>query len=252
MRVTAVIYFRVVDPNKSVIEVENHVLATSQISQTTLRSVLGEKSLDDLLTNREAINEQLQKIIDDQTEPWGVKVSVVEVKDVEIPHNMQRAMARQAESERERRAKVIAAEGEYQASQRLRQAADRLENPTALQLRLFQTMGEIATEQNSTIILPIPLDLFRPYLNTSTDGHGFRHTKAKKKGRGKRGRRDATRRSWETSAGGTERGGSYRDAGQGSQALGIPTEGAEENMRARANFPSVPVGIVLDMVRTSE
>jgi regulator of protease activity HflC (stomatin/prohibitin superfamily) len=171
-RVTAVIYFRVVDPNKSVIEVENHVLATSQISQTTLRSVLGEKSLDDLLSNRETINEQLQKIIDEQTEPWGVKVSVVEVKDVEIPQNMQRAMARQAESERERRAKVIAAEGEYQASQRLRQAADRLASPTALQLRLFQTMGEIATEQNSTIILPIPLDLFRPYLNSSPDGHG--------------------------------------------------------------------------------
>jgi regulator of protease activity HflC (stomatin/prohibitin superfamily) len=125
------------------------------------------------LTNREAINEELQKIIDEQTEPWGVKVSVVEVKDVEIPQNMQRAMARQAESERERRAKIIAAEGEYQASERLRQAADRLESPTALQLRLFQTMGEIATEQNSTIILPIPLDLFKPYLNSSSpDGYG--------------------------------------------------------------------------------
>jgi regulator of protease activity HflC (stomatin/prohibitin superfamily) len=163
-RVTAVLYFRVVDPNKSVIEVENHILATSQISQTTLRSVLGQRDLDDLLTNRETINEELQKIIDDQTEPWGIKVSVVEVKDVEIPQNMQRAMARQAESERERRAKIIAAEGEYQASERLRQAADRLESPTALQLRLFQTLGEIATEQNSTIILPIPLDLFKPFL----------------------------------------------------------------------------------------
>jgi regulator of protease activity HflC (stomatin/prohibitin superfamily) len=170
--VTAVIYFRVVDPNKSVIEVENHVLATSQISQTTLRSVLGQKNLDDLLTNREAINEELQKIIDQQTEPWGIKVSVVEVKDVEIPSQMQRAMARQAESERERRAKIIAAEGEYQASERLRQAADRLESPTALQLRLFQTMGEIATEQNSTIILPIPLDLFKPYLNSSSPSPG--------------------------------------------------------------------------------
>jgi regulator of protease activity HflC (stomatin/prohibitin superfamily) len=137
-----------------------------------LRSVLGQKNLDDLLTNREAINEELQKIIDEQTEPWGVKVSVVEVKDVEIPQNMQRAMARQAESERERRAKIIAAEGEYQASERLRQAADRLESPTALQLRLFQTMGEIATEQNSTIILPIPLDLFKPYLNSSLP-HGY-------------------------------------------------------------------------------
>jgi regulator of protease activity HflC (stomatin/prohibitin superfamily) len=171
-RVTAVIYFRVVDPNKSVIEVENHVLATSQISQTTLRSVLGQKNLDDLLTNREAINEELQRIIDEQTEPWGVKVSVVEVKDVEIPQNMQRAMARQAESERERRAKIIAAEGEYQASERLRQAADRLESPTALQLRLFQTMGEIATEQNSTIILPIPLDLFKPYLESRNGSYG--------------------------------------------------------------------------------
>jgi regulator of protease activity HflC (stomatin/prohibitin superfamily) len=165
-RVTAVIYFRVVDPNKSVIEVENHVLATSQISQTTLRSVLGQKDLDNLLINREEINEELQKIIDEQTEPWGIKVSVVEVKDVEIPQNMQRAMARQAESERERRAKIIAAEGEYQASERLRQAADRLESPTALQLRLFQTMGEIATEQNSTIILPIPLELFKPFLES--------------------------------------------------------------------------------------
>ncbi len=163
-RVNAVIYFRVVDPNKSVIEVENHVLATSQISQTTLRSVLGQRDLDDLLTNRDEINSELQTIIDEQTDPWGIKVSVVEVKDVEIPQQMQRAMARQAESERERRAKIIAAEGEYQASERLRQAADRLESPTALQLRLFQTMGEIAINQNSTIILPIPLDLFRPFL----------------------------------------------------------------------------------------
>jgi regulator of protease activity HflC (stomatin/prohibitin superfamily) len=165
-RVNAVVYFRVVDPNRSVIEVENHVLATSQISQTTLRSVLGQKDLDELLTNREEINEELQAIIDEQTDPWGVKVSVVEVKDVEIPSQMQRAMARQAESERERRAKIIAAEGEYQASQRLRQAADRLESPTALQLRLFQTMGEIAVNQNSTIILPVPIDLFKPFLES--------------------------------------------------------------------------------------
>jgi len=165
-RVNAVIYFRVVDPNRSVIEVENHVLATSQISQTTLRSVLGQKDLDQLLTNREEINEELQRIIDEQTDPWGIKVSVVEVKDVEIPQNMQRAMARQAESERERRAKIIAAEGEFQASERLRQAADRLESPTALQLRLFQTMGEIAVNQNSTIILPVPIDLFKPFLES--------------------------------------------------------------------------------------
>ncbi len=170
-RVNAVIYFRVIDPNKSVVEIENHVLATSQISQTTLRSVLGQKDLDDLLTNRDTINSELQTIIDEQTDPWGVKVSAVEVKDVEIPQQMQRAMARQAESERERRAKIIAAEGEYQASQRLRQAADRLESPTALQLRLFQTMNEIANQQNSTIILPIPIDLFKPYLSQNGDGH---------------------------------------------------------------------------------
>jgi regulator of protease activity HflC (stomatin/prohibitin superfamily) len=166
-RVNAVVYFRVMDPNRSVIEVENFVLATSQISQTTLRSVIGQKDLDDLLTNREAINEELQTIIDDHTDPWGVKVSVVEVKDVEIPQQMQRAMARQAESERERRAKIIAAEGEYQASQRLRQAADRLESPTALQLRLFQTLTEISSENSSTVILPVPMDLFRPYLGGS-------------------------------------------------------------------------------------
>ena len=169
-RVNAVVYFRVVDPNRSVIEVENHVLATSQISQTTLRSVLGQKDLDDLLINRESINEELQRIIDEQTDPWGVKVSVVEVKDVEIPSQMQRAMARQAESERERRAKIIAAEGEYQASERLRQAADRLESPTALQLRLFQTMGEIAVNQNSTIILPVPIDLLRPFMDSQNGG----------------------------------------------------------------------------------
>jgi len=136
-----------------------------------LRSVLGQKDLDELLTNREEINEELQAIIDGQTDPWGVKVAVVEVKDVEIPSQMQRAMARQAESERERRAKIIAAEGEYQASERLRQAADRLESPTALQLRLFQTMGEIAVNQNSTIVLPVPLDLIRPFME-ATNGSG--------------------------------------------------------------------------------
>jgi regulator of protease activity HflC (stomatin/prohibitin superfamily) len=172
-RVNAVVYFRVTDPNRSVIEVENHVLATSQISQTTLRSVLGQKDLDQLLTNREEINEELQRIIDEQTDPWGVKVSVVEVKDVEIPTQMQRAMARQAESERERRAKIIAAEGEFQASERLRQAADRLESPQALQLRLFQTMGEIAVNQNSTIILPVPIDLFKPFLESQNGATSY-------------------------------------------------------------------------------
>jgi regulator of protease activity HflC (stomatin/prohibitin superfamily) len=197
-RVTAVIYFRVVDPNKSVIEVENHILATSQISQTTLRSVLGQRDLDDLLTNRETINEELQKIIDEQTEPWGIKVSVVEVKDVEIPQNMQRAMARQAESERERRAKIIAAEGEFQASERLRQAADKLESPTALQLRLFQTMGEIAVNQNSTIILPVPVDLLKPYLSDSSpDGSGA-SAQQKSEEEWKREEREAERRYKET------------------------------------------------------
>jgi regulator of protease activity HflC (stomatin/prohibitin superfamily) len=166
-RVDAVIYFRVIDPNRSVLEVEDYILATSQISQTTLRSVLGNKDLDDLLTNRETINEELQVIIDGHTEPWGVKVSAVEVRDVVIPQAMQRSMAGQAEAERERRAKIIAAEGEYQASERLSQAADRLASPTSLQLRLFQTLSEIASEKNSTIILPVPIDLFEPYLRAS-------------------------------------------------------------------------------------
>jgi regulator of protease activity HflC (stomatin/prohibitin superfamily) len=196
-RVNAVVYFRVIDPNKSVLEVENHVLATSQISQTTLRSVLGQKDLDDLLTNREQINEELQTIIDEQTDPWGIKVSVVEVKDVEIPQQMQRAMARQAESERERRAKIIAAEGEYQASERLRQAADRLESPTALQLRLFQTMGEIAVNQNSTIVLPIPIELFKPYLDSSHDGYGA-SASHKSQGEREREEREAEKRYKET------------------------------------------------------
>jgi regulator of protease activity HflC (stomatin/prohibitin superfamily) len=195
-RVNAVVYFRVVDPNKSVIEVENHVLATSQISQTTLRSVLGQKDLDELLTNREQINAELQSIIDEQTDPWGIKVSVVEVKDVEIPSQMQRAMARQAESERERRAKIIAAEGEFQASERLRQAADRLESPTALQLRLFQTMGEIAVNQNSTIVLPVPIDLLRPYLNASHNGYGASAQKSEEQRR--REEREVERRYKET------------------------------------------------------
>src|SRR5947209_8030080 len=174
-RVDAVIYFRVMDPNRSVLEVENYVLATSQISQTTLRSVLGQKDLDDLLTDREAINEELQVIIDGHTEPWGVKVSAVEVKDVQIPQQMQRSMAGQAEAERERRAKIIAAEGEYQASQRLSQAADRLASPTALQLRLFQTLAEISSEQSSTIILPVPIDLFDPYLRAHSANGSSTH-----------------------------------------------------------------------------
>ncbi len=205
VRANAVVYFRVMDPNKSVIEIENHVLATSQISQTTLRSVLGKKDLDDLLTNREAINEEIQAVVDGQTDPWGVKVSVLEVKDVEIPQQMQRAMARQAESERHRRAKIIAAEGEYQASQRLKQAADRLAGPTALQLRLFQTLSEIANEQNSTIILPVPVDLFSPYLS-GPDGSGDRY--ASKPPQEQRREEEEAERAYEEAVGEkTERGG---------------------------------------------
>ncbi|MDN5696412.1 MAG: slipin family protein [Rubrobacter sp.] len=182
--VNAVLYFRVTDPNKSVIEVENHVLATSQIAQTTLRSVLGQKDLDELLTNRESINQELQAIIDEQTDPWGVKASVVEVKDVQIPQQMQRAMARQAESERERRAKIISAEGEYEASKRLSEAADRLESPQALQIRLFQTLNEVANQNNSTIILPVPIDLFRPFLadQEGSNGHGKHYSRDRDEG----------------------------------------------------------------------
>jgi regulator of protease activity HflC (stomatin/prohibitin superfamily) len=164
-KVNAVAYFRVVDPSRAVVEVQNYIIATSQIAQTTLRSVLGQSDLDHLLTERDKLNARLQEIIDEQTEPWGVKVSVVEIKDVEIPPNMQRAMARQAEAERERRAKVIAAEGEFQASEKLAQAAEILSrNPAAIQLRYLQTLAEIATEKNSTTVFPIPIDLIEPFL----------------------------------------------------------------------------------------
>jgi len=164
-KVNAVAYFRVVDPSKSVVGVQNFISATSQIAQTTLRSVLGQSDLDHLLTERDKLNARLQEIIDEQTEPWGVKVSIVEIKDVEIPASMQRAMARQAEAERERRAKVIAAEGEYQASEKLSQAAEVLsKNPAAIQLRYLQTLAEIATEKNSTTIFPVPIDLIEPFL----------------------------------------------------------------------------------------
>lgn len=165
VKVNAVVYFRVIDPSKSVIQVQNYIMATSQIAQTTLRSVLGQSDLDHLLTERDKLNTRLQEIIDEQTDPWGVKVSIVEIKDVEIPGGMQRAMARQAEAERERRAKVIAAEGEFQASEKLQQAAQVLsKNPAALQLRYLQTLSEIAAEKNSTTIFPIPIDLIEPFL----------------------------------------------------------------------------------------
>ena len=170
-KVNAVAYFRVVDPVKSVVEVERIRNATSQIAQTTLRSVLGRADLDTLLAEREQLNESLQQIIDDQTEPWGVKVTTVEIKDVGIPQGMQRAMARQAEAERERRAKVINAEGEFQASERLFDAAEVMSgNPAALQLRYLQTLLEIGTNQNSTIVLPVPIDLIKPLMQSFEDG----------------------------------------------------------------------------------
>ena len=169
VRVNAVAYFRIIDPEKAIVQIENFMVATSQISQTTLRSVLGQHQLDELLSERDKINAILQQIIDDSTSPWGIKVSIVEVKDVEIPSGMQRAMARQAEAERERRAKVIAAEGEYQASERLKDAANVMSaNPTTLQLRFLQTMLEMSSERSSTIILPLPIELFRPFLQAST------------------------------------------------------------------------------------
>jgi regulator of protease activity HflC (stomatin/prohibitin superfamily) len=159
-RVTAVAYFKVVDPNKSIVEVENFLLATSQIAQTAMRSVLGKAELDQLLSERERLNVDLQQIIDEQTEPWGVKVSTVEIKDVEIPEQMQRAMARQAEAERERRAKIIAAEGEFQAAEKLGQAADIIsKNPATIQLRYLQTLLEMGSSGATTIVFPLPIDV---------------------------------------------------------------------------------------------
>jgi regulator of protease activity HflC (stomatin/prohibitin superfamily) len=166
VKVNAVLYMRVSEPAKAVIEIEDYMYATSQLAQTTLRSVLGEVELDELLSDREKINAVLKKIIDERTEAWGIEVSAVEVKDVDLPDQMKRAMARQAEAERERRAKVIAAQGELQASEALAQAAHTLATePTAIQLRYLQTVVEIAAENNSTTIFPIPIELFRPFLN---------------------------------------------------------------------------------------
>jgi regulator of protease activity HflC (stomatin/prohibitin superfamily) len=165
LKVNAVVYFRVLDANKAIVEVERYLEATSQLSQTTLRSVLGQSQLDEILAEREKINLKLQQIIDSQTEPWGIKVSNVEVKHVDLPVEMQRAMAKQAEAERERRAKVIHAEGEYQASQKLKEAADNIaKEPIALQLRFLQTLTEVASEKNSTTIFPLPIDLLKPFL----------------------------------------------------------------------------------------
>src|SRR4051794_4979321 len=165
VRVNAVAYFRVVDPNAATVNVADYIRATSQISQTTLRSTLGQADLDELLSDREKINIRLQQIIDEQTEPWGIKVSVVEVKDVELPTSMQRAMARQAEAEREKRAKIIHAEGEFQASQQLAEAAEVINrNPVTIQLRYLQTLTEIGVEKNTTVIFPLPIDLIDAFL----------------------------------------------------------------------------------------
>jgi len=170
VKVNAVIYFRVMDPNKATIEVENYIFATSQLAQTTLRSVCGQVELDELLAQREKINTQLTTILDKHTDPWGIKVSTVEVKHIDLPQEMQRAMAKQAEAERERRAKVINAEGEFQAAARLTEAAGIIaEHPEALQLRYLQTLREISSEGNSTTLFPIPIDLFRPFFRKNKE-----------------------------------------------------------------------------------
>ena len=173
VQVNAVVYFRVVDPMRSVLEVENYVYATSQLSQTTLRSVVGQAELDELLSEREKINQKLQSVIDQQTGPWGVKVALVEVKHVDLPEHMKRAMAKQAESERERRAKVIHAEGEYQAAGRLRDAAEMIkDHPMAMQMRFLQTLVEVGSENNSTIVFPLPLDLVKPFMQVAPETNG--------------------------------------------------------------------------------
>jgi regulator of protease activity HflC (stomatin/prohibitin superfamily) len=168
VKVNAVLYFRVLDPNRAVVEVENYLFATSQLAQTTLRSVCGQGELDELLAERDKINARIQEILDAQTEPWGIKVVLVELKHIDLPEGMQRAMARQAEAERERRGKVIAAEGEFQAAQRIADAARIIEtHPTAIQLRYLQTLVEVATGNNSTTIFPVPIDLLTPFLKKS-------------------------------------------------------------------------------------
>ncbi len=166
VKVNAVVYFRVVDPVKAVIQVENYLYATSQLSQTTLRSILGQVELDDLLSERDKLNIRIQEVLDKHTDPWGIKVSLVEIKFVDLPQEMQRAMARQAEAERERRAKVINAEGEFQAAAKLSEASNILsQNPMSLQLRFLQTLVEVSSEKNSTIIFPIPIDIIKPFLD---------------------------------------------------------------------------------------
>ncbi len=170
LKVNAVIYFKVIEPNKAIVQVENYLYATSQLAQTTLRSILGQVELDELLAERDKLNQKLQEVLDKQTDAWGIMVTLVEVKYVDLPQEMQRAMAKQAEAERERRAKIIAAEGEFQAATKLALASDILEkNPMSLQLRYLQTLNEMSTEKSSTIIFPIPLDLLKPFYKKSND-----------------------------------------------------------------------------------
>ena len=170
VQINAVLYFRVVNPNKSVIEVENYLFATSQLSQTTLRSIAGQVELDELLMERDRINHQLQEIIDTHSDPWGIKVSLVEIKHIDLPEEMKRAMAKQAEAERERRAKIIAAEGEFQAAEKLTMAAKVIdESPSALQLRFLQTLVEVGAEKNSTTLFPVPIELFTPFIKKFKD-----------------------------------------------------------------------------------
>src|SRR5437899_8155519 len=171
VKVNAVLYFRVLDPNRAIREVANYLFATSQLAQVTLRSICGQADLDELLAERDKINNRLQEILDTQTDPWGIKVVLVELKDIDLPQEMQRAMAKQAEAERERRAKVIHADGEFQASQKLADAAEVIsKQPTALQLRYLQSLVEIASEKNSTTIFPVPIDLLTPFLKRSEQG----------------------------------------------------------------------------------
>jgi regulator of protease activity HflC (stomatin/prohibitin superfamily) len=173
VQVNAVVYFRVVDPMHSVLEVENYMYATSQLSQTTLRSIVGQAELDELLSDRDKINRKLQTVVDQQTDLWGVKVALVEVKHVDLPEHMKRAMAKQAEAERERRAKVIHAEGEYQAAEKLRDAAETIkEHPMAMQMRFLQTLVEVGSENNSTIVFPLPLDLMQPLMQGTSTTNG--------------------------------------------------------------------------------
>ena len=171
VKVNAVVYFRVMDAGKAIVEVQDYLYATSQLAQTTLRSILGQFELDELLSAREKINENLQEILDKHTDPWGIKVSLVEVKHIDLPEEMKRAIAKQAEAERERRAKVIHADGEFQASEKLSQAAAKLgKEPTAIQLRFLQTLVEVAAENNSTMLFPVPIDLFEPFLKKMSEG----------------------------------------------------------------------------------